>query len=115
MIPAADADARLAAVPTPTEWDVNFARLDATTWGVTMYLAAERDPHTAAPDPVLAAGTMQVEAAGDEHRYNIRGSEILTWFGGAPAVLDLAHRIVAELSRPGASADREHRAAGVSR
>lgn len=39
MIPAADAASRLAAVPTPTEWDVNFARLDATTWDVTIYLA----------------------------------------------------------------------------
>lgn len=98
MIPAANAASRLAAVPTTTEWDVNFARLDATTWDVTIYLAAERDPHTSAPDLVLAAGTMQAEAAGDEHRYNIRGPETLTWFGGDPAVLDLARRIVTELS-----------------
>ncbi|WP_454130825.1 hypothetical protein [Microbacterium lacticum] len=98
VIPTADIISRLAAVPSPTEWDVSFTRLSAMTWDVTIYLAAERDPHTSAPDAILAAGTIDAETVGDEHRYNIRGSETLTWFGGDPSMLDLAHQIVAELS-----------------
>lgn len=99
VILVSDAYPRLAAVPRPIEWDVGFTRADPSTWDVAVNLVAERDPYTMTPDPLIAAGTVRAEAVGDAHRFHIRESETLTWFGGDRTMAALARKIIDEVTR----------------